>query len=78
MGFVLFLTLPKLHPDRSDFTGSASQAVMVLAIMGAVETFGITAMCYGFWQAVTGRRSKRVIYFAFGLVALLFLLAFFI
>ena len=82
MGFVLLLTLPKLlHPGTqhggSRFSGSTADAMLVLGILGAVETFGITIMCYGFWQLVTGRRSKWVIYFAVGLVLLVFLIAFF-
>jgi hypothetical protein len=32
-----------------------------------VEVFGLTALGYGLWQLLTGRRSKRVIYFAIGL-----------
>jgi hypothetical protein len=32
-----------------------------------VESFGITAICYGLWQIVTERRSKWVIYFLIGL-----------
>jgi hypothetical protein len=48
---------------------------MILAIFGAVMAFGLTALGYGLWQMFTGRRSKRVIYFAVAIAALLLLLA---
>ncbi len=48
---------------------------MLLAIFGAVLAFGLTAFGYGLYQMFTGRRSKRVIYFAVALAALLVLLA---
>ena len=35
----------------------------------------LTALGYGLWQMITGRRSKRVIYFVVAIVALLLLLA---
>ena len=57
------------------FSGTPVQARMVLAIFGAVLAFGLTALGYGLWQMFTGRRSKRVIYFAVGLAVLLMLLA---
>ena len=47
---------------------------MVLAIFGAVLAFGLTALGYGLWQMFTGRRSKRVIYFAVAIAALVLLL----
>ncbi len=83
IGFVLLLTLPMLlHPGTSHggsrFSGSAGEAILALGVLGAVEAFGITAMFYGLWQIVTGRRSKWVIYFAVGIALLLFLVAFFV
>ncbi len=57
------------------FSGSAGEARLVLAILGAVELFGITAICYGLWQIVTGRRSKWVIYLAIGFALALGLVA---
>ena len=57
------------------FSGSAGEARLALAILGAVELFGITAICYGLWQIATGRRSKWVIYFAIGLALVLGLVA---
>ncbi len=49
---------------------------MILAIFGAVLTFGLTALGYGLWQMFTGRRSKRVIYFVVAVAAFLLLLAY--
>jgi hypothetical protein len=80
MGFVLKEVGPSLlNPGVSSggtrFSGTPAQARMVLAIFGAVVAFGLTALVYGFWQMLTGRRSKRVIYFVVALAALLVLLA---
>ncbi|HMJ06439.1 MAG TPA: hypothetical protein VK474_09320, partial [Chthoniobacterales bacterium] len=81
MGFVVVATLPKLL-DAAGASGGArssgtpGQARMVLAIFGGVLTFGLTAFGYGLWQVITGRRSKRVIYFAIAVAGLLVLLAF--
>ena len=80
IGFILFLTLPMLlHPGTSHggsrFSGSVSDARLALGVLGGVEAFGITALLYGLWQVVTGRRSKWVIYFALGIAVLLFLVA---
>jgi hypothetical protein len=58
------------------FTGTPAKARMILAIFGAVLAFGLTALGYGLWQMFTGRRSKRVIYFAIALAGFLLLLAF--
>lgn len=81
IGFVLLLLLPKLlHAGAASggvgFSGSAAQAWLVLGVLLVVELFGVTTMCYGLWQVVTGRRSKRVIYFAVVLVLLLLVFAF--
>ncbi|MEO7724853.1 MAG: hypothetical protein ABIU29_09245, partial [Chthoniobacterales bacterium] len=83
IGFILLLTLPKfLDAVASNgglrFSGSAGQARLALGVLGVVETFGITIMFYGLWQVVTGRRSKWVIYFAFGIVLVILLLALFL
>jgi hypothetical protein len=80
MGAVIFATLPKLlhacDPAGSvEYSGTPEQARLVLAILATVELFGLTCLCYGAWQIATGRRSKRVIYFAIGLVMLLWLFA---
>ncbi|MEO7168709.1 MAG: hypothetical protein ABI016_16960 [Chthoniobacterales bacterium] len=80
IGFVLLATASMLlHPGASSggsrFSGTAEQGRLFLGILGTVELFGITAMCYGLWQIVTGRRSKWVIYFVVGLAAVLFLVA---
>jgi ABC-type Na+ efflux pump permease subunit len=79
MGYVLFEMGPALlNPgsSRTRFSGTPAKARMVLAIFGAVLTFGLTALGYGLWQMFTGRRSKRVIYFAVALAGLLVLLAY--
>ncbi|CAN5758628.1 hypothetical protein BH20VER1_BH20VER1_04140 [soil metagenome] len=79
MGYVLFELGPALlNPGsrRTQFSGTSGQARMLLAIFGAVLTFGLTALGYGLWQIFTGRRSKRVIYFVIALAASLLLLAF--
>ncbi|CAN5568657.1 hypothetical protein BH20VER3_BH20VER3_07050 [soil metagenome] len=80
MTIVLFaiapmLLRPALSSGGSRFSGTAAQARLVLGILGAVELFGVTALCYGLWQIVTGRRSKCVIYFAVGLFLALLLAA---
>ena len=80
MGFVLLELGPSLiNPGASSggtrFTGTPANARMVLAIFAAVLAFGLTALGYGLYQMFTGRRSKRVIYFAVALAALLLLLA---
>jgi hypothetical protein len=80
MGYVVWHLAPALiNPDassRTRFSGTPRQARMILAIFGAVLTFGLTALGYGLWQMIRGRRSKRVIYFAIALAALLMLLAY--
>lgn len=79
MGFVLLELGPALlNPgsSRTRFSGTPSQARMILAIFAAVVTFGLTAFGYGAWQMFTGRRSKRVIYFVVALAAVLLLLAY--
>jgi hypothetical protein len=53
----------------------AGKGANVLAIFGAVLAFGLTALGYGLWQMVTGRRSKKVIYFLMALAAGLVLVA---
>ena len=80
MGYVVLELGPSLlNPGASSrgtrFTGTPAKARMLLAIFGAVVAFGLTALGYGVWQMVTGRRSKRVIYFAVALAGLLLLLA---
>ncbi len=81
MGFVVFATGSMLlnsgvSSGGMRFSGTPGQARMVLAIFGAVLAFGLTALGYGLWQMFTGRRSKRVIYFAVALAGLLVLLAY--
>ena len=80
MGVVLWelgpaLLDPGATASRTHFSGTAGKARLLLAIFGAVLAFGLTALGYGLWQMFTGRRSKRVIYFAIALAGLLLLLA---
>ena len=79
MGYVVWELGPSLlNPgsDRTRFSGTPATARMLLAIFGAVLAFGLTALGYGLWQMITGRRSKRVIYFVVALAGLLLLLAY--
>ncbi|MEO8160861.1 MAG: hypothetical protein ABI588_05525 [Arenimonas sp.] len=50
-----------LHPGQqvgnSRFTGSPGMALMILGILGAVAVFGVTALGYGIYQLVSGRRA---------------------
>ena len=41
----------------SRFNGSPAQALLVLAVLGAVLVFGLTALSYGLFQVITGRRA---------------------
>ncbi len=80
MGYVVFdmgpaLLNPGAPASRTRFSGTPGKGRMILAIFGAVLAFGLTALGYGLWQMFTGRRSKRVIYFAVAIAALLVLLA---
>ena len=79
MGYALLELGPSLlNPGsaRSQFSGTPGKARVILGIFGVMLTFGLTALGYGLYQIFTGRRSKRVIYFAVGLAALLLLLAY--
>lgn len=80
IGAVIVNTAPLfLHPgqsiDGAEFSGSAAQGLLFLGIMGIVAAFGVMAMLYGLWQALSGKRDKRVIGFIVGLAALLWLIA---
>jgi hypothetical protein len=80
IGAVLYYTAPLLLRPFVDVggtrsSGTAGQALFVLGIFGIVFTFGVTTLLYGLWQVKTGGRSKRVIYFAVGLVAVLVVIA---
>jgi hypothetical protein len=80
IGAVMFYTVPLLlRPGVSvggtRFSGTATQASVILGIFGIVATFGVTTALYGLWQIRTGRRNKKVIYFAVGLAAALWLIA---
>ncbi len=81
MSFAVLVTVPSLLntievSGGMGFSGAAGKARMVLAIFGGVLAFGLTALGYGLWQMITGRRSKRVIRFAVALAIILLLLVF--
>jgi hypothetical protein len=62
MVVVVRVLLPTLmraieQPGSPGFTGTPMQAVMVLAILGAVLVFGLTSTSYGLFQLFTGRRA---------------------
>ena len=83
IGLVLMAIGPKLLAAISGsggtgFSGSVADARLAFGILSAVELFGVTAVCYGLWQIVTGRRNKWVIYFMVGICALLALVAVFL
>lgn len=76
MGAVLYFVGPMLkHPGEevngTSFSGSATQALLVLLVLGVVFAFGATALGYGAWQMATGRRNKKVLYVMLGLVGAL-------
>jgi hypothetical protein len=65
MGTVLVQVAPILrHPGSTvygtRFSGSATAAALVFALMAVVFAFGATALCYGAWQMRTGKRSRKV------------------
>ena len=57
------------------FTGSREQGLFFLGIMGIAFIFGVTGMVYGAWQARTGGRNMRVVFFLIGLAFVLWLIA---
>ncbi|MEO8484946.1 MAG: hypothetical protein ABI585_01280 [Betaproteobacteria bacterium] len=66
MAYAFYALGPLLaHPGRSiggsRFDGTAAEALAVVAILGAVLAFGLTALGYGAWQVKTGRRNLRVV-----------------
>jgi hypothetical protein len=80
MGTVLYYVLPAMLRPGVDvggtrFSGTPTQSLLVLGIMGAVFIFGATALIYGIWQMRTGRRNRKVVYFVVGLASVLFLIA---
>ena len=80
MSFILMdmgasLLNPGVSSGATRFSGTPAKGRMIIAVFAAVLAFGLTAVGYGLWQMVTGRRSKPVIYFLVGIAALLVLLA---
>jgi len=60
-----------LHPGQdfggTRFAGGPVMAGVVLLILTLVGGFGVTALCYGLWQVVTGKRNLRVVRVVLGL-----------
>ncbi len=80
MGLVLNHLAPiLLHPGvtygTSRFSGTPSQALSILALLGLPFMFGVTALAYGLWQVGTGRRSRKVVGVMLGTCSLLLLVA---
>lgn len=66
MTWLLLWMLPTLsHPGEyvggHRFSGTASQARGILALLGAVWVFGVVAFSYGLWQVFTGKRNRKVV-----------------
>jgi hypothetical protein len=83
MGAVLIsmgplLARPGVTIDGSRFSGTPAEAWMVLAILGAVTAFGLTALAYGAWQVKTGRRDFRVVGIMLAIWSALLLVAHFL
>ena len=75
MGTITFQTAPALlqprEPmDSEQFTGTAAQGALILTLFSLVIAFGLIAVINGLFQIKTGRRSKALIYFSFGLLIL--------
>jgi hypothetical protein len=76
MGFTVPMLLrPGADVGGTRFSGSPAQAFIVLGILGAVFTVGVTTMLYGAWQVRSGSRSLRVVLFLLALFGLLSLIA---
>lgn len=79
IGTVLYYTVPSLLQSGgsggTNFRGTAGQGLLILGILGAVATFGVTATLYGLWQIGTGKRNRKIIYFLVGIFTLLVSLA---
>jgi hypothetical protein len=56
--------------DGERFTGTAAQGALILTLFSLVIAFGLIAVINGLFQIKTGRRSKALIYFSFGLLIL--------
>jgi hypothetical protein len=80
MAILLANMLPTLlHPGvevgGSRFTGSPGMAKFVMLILGSVLVFGLTALGYGIFQIVTGRRSWAVVRAMLAIVGGLYVVA---
>lgn len=70
------LTRPGLNFGGTRFTGTESEAAIVLGILASVAAFGAATFGYGMFQLVTGRRSWRAVQVMLGLVGAALVLAF--
>jgi hypothetical protein len=80
MGAVLFTMTPLLlRPGVSvggtRFSGTPTQAILIFGLLVAILTLGVATTLYGLWQTRTGRRDRRVIYFAMALALALLVTA---
>jgi hypothetical protein len=66
---------PGVETGGSTFTGTATQGLTFLAILGLVFAFGVTSLLYGIYQLKTGRRSKKVVGAMLAAVSLLMFVA---
>ncbi|HRH46352.1 MAG TPA: hypothetical protein PKY82_32200 [Pyrinomonadaceae bacterium] len=64
--------------STNKFNGTPEQQKITFLILGAVMVFGITAMIGGFWQLLTGKRNKTLIFVMLGLWVVLMILAWFV
>jgi magnesium-transporting ATPase (P-type) len=63
---------------HSRFTGTDQQMIVIAAIIAFVMLFGIISFIAGFWQLVTGKRNKLLIWLVAGIGILLALGALYI
>ncbi|MBX7172311.1 MAG: hypothetical protein K1X72_15195 [Pyrinomonadaceae bacterium] len=61
--------------STTKFNGTPEQAKITFLILGMVTAFGFTSIAAGLWQALTGKRNKKVIFVMLGLWVVLMILA---
>jgi predicted RNA-binding Zn-ribbon protein involved in translation (DUF1610 family) len=62
MGVIIYDVTPTLLNPGHNVSGmTPAKGLMVLAVLALIMAFGLTALSYGIWQRLTGRRSKWVI-----------------
>jgi hypothetical protein len=75
MGMITFYMAPALLQPGAPTGGMRStatpeQAMLILGLFGSVIAVGLVCMVNGLWQIKTGRRNKLLVYFSFGMIAL--------